>query len=46
MKDDFMRKSGKSDLVKEMKANDILYEKIADNVNKFQKKVCGICKKN
>ena len=42
MKDGFMRKSGKSELVKEMKANDISYEKIADNVNKFQKKVCVI----
>ena len=37
-----MRKSGKSELVKEMKANNISYEMIADNVNKFQKKVSVI----
>ena len=35
MKDGFMRKSGKSELVKEMKANAISYEKIAVNMNKF-----------
>ena len=42
MKEGFMRKAGKSELVKEFKENDLSYQMITESVDKYNKKITVI----